>query len=905
MKKRKVLLIGWDGADWEHIHPLLDAGMMPTLEALINRGTIGNLATLQPVLSPMLWNSVSTGKHAYKHGVLGFIEPNPDGEGARPFSSYSRKTCALWNILSHAGYRTNVINWWASHPAEAIRGCAVSNAFGGTTFDPQTNRFHVSRGAIHPPNRSGFLSRFKVFPNEITSEQICAFIPRAAEIDQDEDTRLEGFAKVLSETLTTHSVATAVMEVEPWDFMAIYYTGVDHFSHGFMQFHPPRMPHIPERDFEIFKDVITGCYRFHDMMLERLLQLAGEDTTVILCSDHGFQSGDLRPVQIPREPAGPAHWHRRFGIFVAAGPGIKQDERVYGASLVDITPTILTLFDLPVGQDMDGKPLLEIYTQSPAVKAIPSWDEVDGARFGMFEKELPMSAEETEELMQQFAALGYIDDPAESKTEQAQQAATEIKYNLARNHAWLGMNDQAITLLEELVEESPWENRFIANLANAYFRAGYYQRTVKLLEKAFDIRSTPQVQAQLDWALAKLELGDRKDSLAVMARIMQREQRSPGVLIRIGDAFLKHRMFQNAERAYAKAIELHPDSPEAHVGMSSCHLRARRNQEAADEALTALGLVYRLTRGHFNLGLALARSGEFEKAVVAFQTAVRCGPNHLNAHRMLAMLYRRHLKNETLAESHRNEVKRIQQQTENSRGSLRLRAIEPKEFPQFLPEQDRVKRLLEERPDPVNPRKRSGRTFVLVSGLPRSGTSLMMQMLEAGGLEPRTDGERNADVDNPQGYYEWEAIKKIHPHSRLLDEEGLEQKAIKVITMLLKKLPFNHEYKVIFMNRPVSEVMRSQTAMIERLETHGGELDPSDMERGLEAHRNEMIHWLQHHPRATCLVVDYPELVQNPDAVVPRIAEFVGAELLPHPERMKAVIQASLYRKRAASQSDR
>ncbi len=118
--KRKVLLIGWDAADWEHINPLLDQGLLPTLEGLINRGVMGNLATLQPVLSPMLWNSVATGKLADKHGIHGFIEPDPVHGGARPYTSTSRKVKALWNILRQSGLRSNVVGWWASHPAEPI-----------------------------------------------------------------------------------------------------------------------------------------------------------------------------------------------------------------------------------------------------------------------------------------------------------------------------------------------------------------------------------------------------------------------------------------------------------------------------------------------------------------------------------------------------------------------------------------------------------------------------------------------------------------------------------------------------------------------------------------------------------------------------------------------------------------
>ena len=80
-KPPKVLLIGWDAADWKIINPLMNAGEMPNLQSLVDRGVIGNLATLQPILSPMLWTSIATGKRAHKHGIHGFSEPNEDGTG--------------------------------------------------------------------------------------------------------------------------------------------------------------------------------------------------------------------------------------------------------------------------------------------------------------------------------------------------------------------------------------------------------------------------------------------------------------------------------------------------------------------------------------------------------------------------------------------------------------------------------------------------------------------------------------------------------------------------------------------------------------------------------------------------------------------------------------------------------
>lgn len=895
--KRRVLLIGWDAADWEHIDPLLEQGVLPTLEGLINRGVMGNLATLQPILSPMLWNSIATGKHAYKHGVHGFIEPDPHHGGARPWSSYTRKVRALWNILSHEGLRCNVVNWWASHPAEPVNGCVVSNAFGGVQFDSETGRFQASRGTIHPEKHSNLLARFKVFPHELTAQHILPFIPHFDRIDQENDSRLESFAKVLSETVTTHAVGTAVMELEPWDFMAIYYTGIDHFSHGFMQYHPPRQDRIPERDFEIFKDVIAGAYRFHDMMLERLLQLAGPETTVILCSDHGFQSRDLRPMGLPREPAGPAIWHRRYGIFVASGPGIKRDERLYGASLVDVAPTILTLFGLPMGKDMDGRPLSEIFESEPEIRTIESWEDVAGD-FGQHQGEEKLAAGEAEELMRQFVALGYVEDQGGNKQEQAEAAEIEAKYNLAQNYDWLGHNGKAITLYEELVRRRPWESRFVSRLAMIYFADGHVLEAQKLVRQAYDIGTTSSGQMVFLWAKIQLALGNADEAVRCLRQIEEGPGAGKGVYSLLADLYLENRMLADAERLYRRAIEEHAENAEAYQGLSTVFCRRGLNAEAADAALKAVGLVYRLPRAHYNLGLALARSGDGERAIVALQTATRFAPKMANAYRLMSVVYRTLLNNEAAAEIALQNMKRAQGMRQRSRKRAADRPTELAELPAIPNEEDRLRILLEKRPDPVDPRKKSGKSFVLVSGLPRSGTSLMMQMLEAGGLAPKTDGERKADKDNPKGYYEWEAIKGVKANPKLMDEAGLEKKAIKCVSAILLQMPTNHEYKVIFMTRPVGEVVASQAAMIERLQTEGAHLDPAQIERGLESHRNAAINWMRKNARVKFLEVDYPTLVRNPDAYLKQVAEFLGPELLPAPQRMRGVIDASLYRKR-------
>ncbi len=350
---KKVLLIGWDGADWKIINPLLDAGKMPALESLVNRGVIGNIATLDPPMSPMLWTSIATGMHADKHGILGFTEPAPNMKGIRPVMGASRKVKAVWNILMQNGLKCHVVGWWPSHPAEPLNGVMVSN-FYHRSSDPE-KPWPMQNGTVHPKRVEKILKELRVHPAELTEAHLLPFVPNAAQINQDKDRRLYTVAKIIAECSTVHAAATWIMENEEWDFMAVYYDSIDHFCHGFMNFHPPRMEHVPDDLFEMYKDVVAGGYRFHDMMLSRLLELAGPDTTVILVSDHGFHSDHLRPKSIPKEPAGPAHQHRPYGIFCMTGPNVIVDERIYGARLLDVCPTILTLFGLPIGKIWTGK----------------------------------------------------------------------------------------------------------------------------------------------------------------------------------------------------------------------------------------------------------------------------------------------------------------------------------------------------------------------------------------------------------------------------------------------------------------------------------------------------------------------------------------------------------------------
>lgn len=183
----------------------------------------------------------------------------------------------------------------------------------------------------------------------------------------------------------------------------------------------------------------------------------------------------------------------------------------------------------------------------------------------------------------------------------------------------------------------------------------------------------------------------------------------------------------------------------------------------------------------------------------------------------------------------------------------------------------------------------------IVSGLPRSGTSLAMQMLAAGGLPVVTDALRPPDVNNPRGYYEWEKIKQVAQDPACIAEA--EGKAVKVISSLLVALPPEHDYRVLFMTRALEEVVASQTAMIANLGTRGAALPPSAMIAALQSHRNQVMAWLGTRPDIAVMQLDYRALVADPTGGATAIARFFGLSL--DIESMARQVDPTLHRQRA------
>jgi hypothetical protein len=171
----------------------------------------------------------------------------------------------------------------------------------------------------------------------------------------------------------------------------------------------------------------------------------------------------------------------------------------------------------------------------------------------------------------------------------------------------------------------------------------------------------------------------------------------------------------------------------------------------------------------------------------------------------------------------------------------------------------------------------------------------MMQMLVAGGMTALSDGERQADTDNPRGYLEWERIKQL-PNDPSCIAEG-EGKVVKVISRLLLSLRAGHDYRVIFMQRPLPEVLASQDQMLRRRGTYKEGANPAAISAAFEKHLREVYAWMDGKPYVKALRVPYHEVLSKPKDVSEQLAEFLGIPL--NVEAMTKQVDASLYRNRA------
>ena len=936
-----VLLIGWDAADWRVIDPLMREGYLPNLQHLIARGVRACTRTLYPALSPTLWTSIATGKRPYKHGIHGFTEPCPDSGAIRPITTLNRKSKALWNIFTQQNMKSNVVAWWPSHPAERISGCMVSNHFYQIkSADPKTS-WPLAESIISPKRLEKKLADLRVHPATLTAEHVLPFVPNLLDMKVKTNSRIQTLARLIAECSSVHNAATALLEEEPAAFTAVYYDAIDHFSHAFMKYHPPRKKDVSEEDFHNYKNVVAGCYHLHDMFLGRLLELAGEDCRILLLSDHGFHSDHLRPDDLPSEPTGPATEHRELGVFVAAGPGIKSGGiEVPALSLLDVAPTILTLYGLPVGEDMDGVVAKEIFANKPQIESIPSWDSIPGCD-GSHPKESHLSPEEAEATLQQLVELGYIDQPGANADQNRRNTQRELDYNRARAHMDGRQYVRAAQILERLWEEFPDQHRFGLQLFTCreiLNQPEAAESTLKLLlkrktEQTVTARKkitelterietknkngdeiTPRERQELH-ALKKqanfnprttailqcrlvLLRGGQNEALQIIEKSVRQWPDDIPLLLTRGHIASQAKNWEQAKDSFSRVLEVDPDQARAHHGLAQVYLLQKREFDSLTHSIKAIRLDNQNPWFHHTYGNALKLARKPIWALRQWERAVQIHPGFVEAwEAIIALLERQHPAKQspaTLAMAQvglkkaRSTTQSHMPDTNDSNIADQISSLNTK-LDNLLAQINHSKRTLawEKQHSPIT----------IVTGMPRSGTSLLMQMLEAGGLRPLTDCERQPDTSNERGYFEFEPVKKVKDYHRWIAQA--RDRSLKVVAPLLHALPDGERYQFIFCLRDTDEVITSQYTM---LKLHGPQDSPAYKQLKV-SYLKTVVRTLERFQKKNLrfIVMPYSDIIANPSEQSARLQSFfrpmIGLDL----GTTAAVVDPGLYRTRTSN----
>lgn len=635
----RLLVVGWDAADWMMIDPLIAKGAMPTLARLIGEGIRSDLGTLDPKLSPLLWTSIATGKTPDKHGILNFVEPKPDGSGLRLASSTSRKCKALWNILSQSGLRTNVVGWYASHPAEPISGSVVTNLICEGDPTQASAPWPVPAGLAHPAALADSVAACRVRAHDFRREALSEIVPDLPPGMKD-DERIRTLCSLMAVAASVERTASHLMRTGPWDCTMAFFETIDTVGHHFMQYRPPRMRHVKDSEVRAFGGVMDRVYRWHDAALARMLEAAGPDVTVVLLSDHGFHSDRHRPVlaDLPpeRRMEREASWHRPTGVLVMSGAGVVQGQPPVTASILDVAPTSLALLGVAVGADFDGRCLSESLEGKRVPERVDSWESIPGDA-GLHPAEARQDPFEAADALKQLVDLGYMAALPEDVQGQLDLVRRESAFNLGMSLMSRGRFADALPHFALVTELRPDEYRYAICHATCLAATGDFSGAVSTLERAL-ARDSSAAEARLLLARCFAAMGRAADARRESDRVARELRTHPALAINVADAFLREGRIDESLQMYRRIAKEDPTSIPALLGAARCLLALERWEDAASAALDAMEIHKAIPDGHYVLALALAWTGDMANARQSASLGLSFDPRHAPLLRLAAVL---------------------------------------------------------------------------------------------------------------------------------------------------------------------------------------------------------------------------------------------------------------------------
>lgn len=601
------MVVGWDGADWALLDPLLQAGKLPHLARLVARGRTYDLSTFEPMASPLIWTTIATGRTPVDHGVADFQETDPKSHVLIPVTSRSRKVPALWNAASARGISVGVVGWWATWPAEKVKGFLVSDRAAPVLFNPETlsrspaltwpeglaDGVRIVLGREGSPGYDDVAKGVAVTREEFET---------AVAAGKDLADPVTGYRKILGTTRVIGRITLDLYDRERPELLMVYFEGTDEIGHLLGRFRPPRLPGVTDEEARKFGNGVDAFFAEADLLLGEFAARAERDgATLVLLSDHGFHWGADRPVAFSGVKVETAYlWHRNPGVLVVAGPAVTPGRGRGKASVFDIAPSVARLLGLPPDPAWEGRPVSGIVAKAPLPQPPRSW-----TTFAPVERLVPLErpAEErivADEFTKKLISLGYLTGAEASHVEStaAPLAGRETAMGLANLGTFLrlrGKPADSIPWYRRALDMNPAAPKVWIQLSEAYFALGKWPEAddtfLRALQNGYhDPEGAVERRAAAygKQAAHSPAAGARRISfLKAAAAALPESVRTKRAL---GDALFKTRDCEGAAVAFADAVARDGNDVTSRNGLGLALFCQGRLAEARRELTRSLAL---------------------------------------------------------------------------------------------------------------------------------------------------------------------------------------------------------------------------------------------------------------------------------------------------------------------------
>lgn len=604
----RVLHIVVCGLSWSRLDPLLQHGLMPQFAQLVAEGSRGVVRAIQPQIAAQIEHSLLTGLPAHQHGLLHPLRFDEHGAHAR--HAGDARVAGLPEWAQAAGRGALFIGWPQLKPRCDDAVVQIPRLL---AYDPRLDgRFPTEMVAQRLSPERIDIGHLKPFFGDVTAESIEA------------DPAARSIRELLAMAGSMQGFTTWLMQKRPWQLCSLRVDLIDEAERLFGMFHPPGDNGIERPAMLRYQHVLTGFYRFFDMMLHRLIVLAGPDTTLFLHADEGL---------LKRAPPAPsaAHVHVRHraghddrGALLLAGRAVLGGTSCWAATTLDVAPTLTRLLGLDPGIAWRGRWLAE--SLDPDRLPAP----------------VACAAEPDREADPEFADLLLQDRQVRGETGTAFEGAgpaDEVELMQALSLLQDGALHDAMACLRALNERKPDWRRAILHRARGHLALGQFDDAERWAQRFLEL-GVPDLRSHLLFGQIHLGRGEKERALVYFFQAEQLQPEEPISHGQIADAYRVAERYEDARRAYERALHFDPAYAPALLGLARLALLEKQPAQATEACLRALESDYRNADTHFHLGVSLARAQHLREAITAFETSLKLDPGRWQAHAWLARLYR-------------------------------------------------------------------------------------------------------------------------------------------------------------------------------------------------------------------------------------------------------------------------